>query len=94
MQLRLSELKLPLEHQSEDLPYLAARTLGLARHELAAVQVYKHSFDARKAELLRVYIVDITLTDPAQAATLNEAIDGRFLILRQGRRQYHLVRVL
>ena len=70
MQLRLSELKLPLEHQSEDLPYLAARTLGLARHEVAAVQVYKHSFDARKAELLRVYIADITLTDPSQAAAL------------------------
>jgi hypothetical protein len=31
--------------------------------------------------------------DAAQTATADEAIDGRFLVLRQGKRQYHLVRV-
>ena len=56
MQLRLSELKLPLDHQPEDLPYLVARTLGIERSAVAAVEVFKRSFDERKVDLLTVYI--------------------------------------
>ena len=70
MQLRLSELKLPLDHQPEDLPYLVARTLGIERSAVAAVEVFKRSFDARKVDLLTVYIADVTLADPGQAADL------------------------
>jgi hypothetical protein len=70
MQLRLSELKLPLDHQPEDLPYLVARTLGIDRSAVAAVEVFKRSFDARKVDLLTVYIADVTLADPGQAAEL------------------------
>jgi hypothetical protein len=36
----------------------------------ASVHVFKRSFDARKVDLLAVYIVDITLTEPAQEAVL------------------------
>ena len=70
MQLRLSELKLPLDHQPEDLPFLVARTLGVDRAAIAEVEVFKRSFDARKVELLTVYIADVTLADPAQATDL------------------------
>ena len=70
MQLRLSELKLPLDHQPEDLPFLVARTLGIERSAVAAVEVFKRSFDARKVDLLTVYIADVTLADPGQAADL------------------------
>ena len=70
MQLRLSELKLPLAHQPEDLPFLVARTLGIDRSAIAEVEVFKRSFDARKVELLTVYIADVTLVDPDQAAAL------------------------
>ena len=70
MQLRLSELKLPLDHQPEDLPYLVARTLGIERSAVAAVEVFKRSFDARKVDLLTVYIADVTLANPGQAADL------------------------
>ncbi len=47
----------------------------------------------RKIQGGGIYLNHQRVGDPAQAATLNEAIDGRFLVLRQGRRQYHLVRV-
>ena len=70
MQLRLSELNLPLAHQPEDLPFLVARTLGIDRSAIAEVEVFKRSFDARKVELLTVYIADVTLADPGQAADL------------------------
>ena len=33
-------------------------------------------------------------SDPSQPVTLADAIEGRFLVLRKGRRNYHLVRIL
>ena len=63
--IRLSELKLPLDHPEGELAQLAARTLGVDAAALARVHVHKRSFDARKADLLVVYIVDVTLADEA-----------------------------
>ena len=68
--IRLSELKLLLDHAPEALPALVASTLGIAADEIASVSVYKRSFDARKAELRVVYIVDVALADSARAAAL------------------------
>jgi uncharacterized FAD-dependent dehydrogenase len=66
--LRLSELKLPLAHAEDPVPALiplAAQVLGLAPAAIASLTVFKRSFDARKPELLAVYIVDLALADPA-----------------------------
>ena len=68
--IRVSELKLPLDHAPEALPALVASTLGIAPRDIAAHTVYKRSFDARKAELLAVFIVDLELADPAREAAL------------------------
>ncbi|VTU15627.1 NAD(P)/FAD-dependent oxidoreductase [Variovorax sp. RA8] len=69
--IRVSELKLPLDHAPEALPALVASTLGIAPGDIASHTVYKRSFDARKAELLTVYIVDVALADAqAEAAVL------------------------
>ena len=68
--LRLTEIKLPLEHASDALPDAVCQALGLARDDLAHLHVFKRSFDARKAELRQVYIVDITLTDPSREPEL------------------------
>ena len=68
--IRVSELKLPLDHAPEALPALAAGTLGIAEGDIAAQTVYKRSFDARKAELRVVYIVDVALADGAHEAAL------------------------
>lgn len=49
--------------------------------------------DARRAiQGGGIYLNNERVTDATQAADLSQAIDGRFLILRKGRRQYHLVR--
>ncbi len=68
--IRLTELKLPLDHTAEALPELAAQTLGIALAQIAKIDVHKRSFDARKAELLQVYIVDVTLASKAVASEL------------------------
>ncbi|PIT79742.1 NAD(P)/FAD-dependent oxidoreductase [Limnohabitans sp. JirII-31] len=56
-------------HPVDTLRQMAAQALGLAPSAIATLDVFKRSFDARK-KLLVVYIVDVTLTDPAQEAAL------------------------
>ena len=72
--IRLSEIKLTLteaEHPEPTLLAAARRLLGLQPEDIARAEVFKRSIDARKADLVAVYIVDVTLADPsAQAAVL------------------------
>jgi hypothetical protein len=60
----------PPPHPEAALRRLAAQALGIADAAIAALDVAKRSFDARKAELVAVFIVDVTLADPAQEAAL------------------------
>ncbi|OQC16794.1 MAG: 3-(3-hydroxyphenyl)propionate hydroxylase [Alphaproteobacteria bacterium ADurb.Bin100] len=62
--------RLPPPHPEAALRRLAAAALGLQEAELASLEVFKRSFDARKVDLLAVYIVDVGLTDPAQEPAL------------------------
>ncbi|MDM0081831.1 NAD(P)/FAD-dependent oxidoreductase [Variovorax sp. J31P179] len=68
--IRISEIKLPLAHDAAALPQAIASTLGIAVEAMAGHTVFKRSFDARKAELLQVYIVDVAIADPALEARL------------------------
>ena len=63
--LRLTELKLPLDHDEAALPALIVKTLGITPAELAGHHIHKRSYDARKQKLLLVYIVHVTLSNPA-----------------------------
>ncbi len=71
--LRIAELKLPLTAADHPEPLLiatAAEVLGLLVSDIADLRVFKRSFDARKARLQAVYIVDLTLRDPGREAGL------------------------
>lgn len=68
--LRLSELKLPLDHAPDALVTLIARTLDVPLEAIASHTVFKRSFDARKADLLTVYIADVQLADAKLEAAL------------------------
>jgi uncharacterized FAD-dependent dehydrogenase len=57
-------------HPIEALRTLAAQALDIAPETIATLDVFKRSFDARKQNLLVVYIVDITLTDASHEAVL------------------------
>ena len=60
----------PVAHPQAALRALAAQALGVPETAVAQLHVHKRSFDARKPELLAVYIVDVTLDPPTQEATL------------------------
>ena len=71
--IRLSEIKLPLAQAEQPHPHLlaaACKALDLPPQAIARVDVFKRSFDARKADLAAVYIIDLTLADPSQEGAL------------------------
>jgi uncharacterized FAD-dependent dehydrogenase len=57
-------------HPLEPLRVLAAEALGISKDAIATLDVFKRSFDARKQNLLVVYIVDVSLTDASQESAL------------------------
>jgi uncharacterized protein len=68
--IRLTEIKLPLAHPETAIAEAVVRTLGIQANELQSVKIFKLSFDARKADLLQVYIVDVALTSEALEADI------------------------
>lgn len=75
--IRLTELKLPLDHAPEDLGHLVRKTLGVAATDIRRVDVVKRSVDARKVNLLRVYVVDVALaTEALEHAVLQRLADA------------------
>ncbi len=78
--IRLSEIKLPLaqaEAPDAALRAAASQALGLPEAAIAHLQVFKRSFDARKADLLAVYIIDVTLADAAQEGAVLARCAGK-----------------
>ena len=57
------EDRLPTPHPIAALRQMAAQALGISAADVATLHVFKRSFDARKADLLAVYIVDLSLLD-------------------------------
>ena len=74
--LRISELKLPLDHSPEALVAAVVSKLGLPAGASPEFTVHKRSYDARKrGAILLVYIVDVALDARAEAALLARLAD-------------------
>src|SRR5450759_4707767 len=89
--IRVTELKLALDHAVEALPLLVAQTLGIAAGDLIGHTVFKRSFDARKTELLVVYIVDVELINPVLEQAVLERHTGNPHIFAAPDMNYRLV---
>ncbi len=63
--IRLSELKFGLDHTPAELKTRVCESLGIQALDIAQLQVFKRSYDARKIDLRVVYIVDVSLSSPA-----------------------------
>jgi uncharacterized FAD-dependent dehydrogenase len=76
--LRLTEIKLPLDHPADALRAAILHRLGLKDNELLSVSIFKRSHDARKKHaLLLIYAVDIEVKN--EAALLKRFRDERHL---------------
>ncbi len=62
--IRLTELRLPLDHSPDALPAAIVRRLGLAPADLLEFHVFKRGYDARKRDaVVLVYTLDVQLAD-------------------------------
>lgn len=69
--LRISELKLPLDHAPGALDRVICAKLGLLPDALPPYTIYKRSYDARKRHAIQlVYIVDVDFDDRATSDLL------------------------
>jgi len=75
--IRISEIKLPLSAAeagdaalNTSLIEAAAGILHIPQTAVASLTIFKRSFDARKVNLLAVYIVDVALADPSTEPAL------------------------
>ncbi|MBN8767471.1 MAG: hypothetical protein ABT22_12925 [Thiobacillus sp. SCN 64-317] len=76
--LRLTELKLPLDHSSEALRAAILQRLELADDALVGFSIFKRSYDARKKHaLLLIYAVDVEVKN--EAALLKKFRNDRHL---------------
>jgi uncharacterized protein len=67
--LRLTEIKLPLDHGPDALRAAAVKRLRLASQDLRTCTVFKRAFDARKkSAIVFIYTLDVSVRD--EAATL------------------------
>jgi uncharacterized FAD-dependent dehydrogenase len=64
--LRITELRLPLEHAPDALNAAIAKRLNIPASDIGTVTLFKRSYDARKASaLMFIYTVDIEVTNEA-----------------------------
>jgi len=71
--LRLSEIKLPLDHGDADLSLAVADRLGLTEPDLLELTVFKRSYDARKKHnILLIYQVDVVLSEAHEKSALEK----------------------
>jgi len=89
--IRLTELKLPLDHPEDALPALIVKTLGIQPTELRSHTIYKRSYDARKQKLLLVYIADVELSSAGLEARLLKQFEADPHIRPAPDQSYHLV---
>ncbi len=65
--LRITELKLPLNHDDAALPAAIIARLGIKSEDLIDFTVFKRGYDARKkTDIQLIYTLDITVTDEAK----------------------------
>jgi uncharacterized FAD-dependent dehydrogenase len=64
------EDRIPAPHPEAALRKLAAQALGIDSEDIDQLHVFKRSFDARKLDLLAVFIVDLTLKNAQAEAPL------------------------
>jgi hypothetical protein len=67
--LRLTELKLPLDHQDADIKAAILKRLGVAPADLVGYTIFRRGYDARrKSAIVLIYTVDVELRQESAVA--------------------------
>ena len=73
--LRLTEIKLPLDHSEDDLKAAICQRLGITPAELVRYALFRRGYDARKpSRILFVYTVDVEVSNEAALLKKNMSL--------------------
>ncbi|MEY2890182.1 MAG: hypothetical protein RJA98_90, partial [Pseudomonadota bacterium] len=90
--IRITELRLPLNHAEAALRPAIVERLGLQDAELLDFTVFKRSHDARKkTAMVLIYTIDCTLANPADEAPLLARFAGDVHVRVTPDTSYHFV---
>jgi uncharacterized FAD-dependent dehydrogenase len=79
--LRLTEIKLPLDHPPDALPFAILTRLGIRADQLLSFTVFKRGLDARKKSQIQfIYTVDVATTQDAALLARLKSIDPHLAI--------------
>jgi uncharacterized FAD-dependent dehydrogenase len=95
--LRITELRLPLDHAEDALRPAVLRRLGIADADLLSLHVFRRAYDARKkSAILLIYTVDCELRDEASVLAehqgdphLRPAPDTRYRFVGHAPADFH-----
>ena len=89
--LRLSDIKLPLDHSDADLRQVILNTLKIKDDELLEIRLFKRSYDARKKNNIQlIYQLDIGLSNALEQQSL-ELFSGKNIVRPSPDMSYSLV---
>ena len=68
--IRISQVRIAIDHSIDDLNTAICKRLGIHKHDIVRIEIFKRSYDARKnSELAFIYSLDVVLCD--EPAVLN-----------------------
>ena len=73
--LRITEVRLPLDHTEDAIPSAILKRLGIAAHELAGYSIFRRAVDARKPVITFTYTLDVEVRN--ESALLARLKDDR-----------------
>lgn len=89
--LRLSEIKLPLDHSEDELSAAISSKLGIEAKDLINFTVFKRSYDARKKHNIQlIYLLDVELGASLEQSIL-EKFDKQSFVRPSPDTSYHYV---
>ena len=84
--LRLTEIKLPLDHSADDLRAAVLARLGIADADLHALHIFRRAPDARRRNAIRLtYTVDVEVADEAAVPNPRPTPDVTYRPVTQAR---------
>jgi uncharacterized FAD-dependent dehydrogenase len=89
--IRLSNIKLPLDHNDQALPHAVLTTLDITQDQLISFNMYRRGYDARKkSNISLIYTLDVEVSPVLETELLNKFADDQ-LIKQAPDLNYHYV---
>ncbi|MGK0476054.1 MAG: putative FAD-dependent dehydrogenase [Oleispira sp.] len=89
--IRLSNIKLPLDHNDQALPHAVLTTLDITQDQLISFNMYRRGYDARKkSNISLIYTLDVEVSPALETELLSKFADDQ-LIKQAPDLNYHYV---